>query len=39
MSLVSSMFAGVSGLRGNSQALQVIGDNISNVNTVVSRAE
>ena len=34
MSLVSSMFAGVSGLRGNSQALQVIGDNISNVNTV-----
>ena len=34
MSLVSSMFTGVSGLKGNSQALQVIGDNIANVNTV-----
>jgi flagellar hook protein FlgE len=28
------MFTGVSGLKGNSQALQVIGDNIANVNTV-----
>lgn len=34
MSLVSAMFSGVSGLKGNSQALQVIADNISNVNTV-----
>ncbi len=33
MSLISSMFAGVSGLRGNAQALAVIGDNIANVNT------
>ncbi len=33
MSLISSMFTGVSGLRANSQALQVIGDNIANVNT------
>lgn len=38
MSLVSSMFAGVSGLRGNAQALQVIGDNIANVNTVGFKA-
>lgn len=38
MSLVSSMFAGVSGLRANSQALQVIGDNIANVNTVGFKA-
>lgn len=34
MSLVSSMFSGVSGLTGNSQALAVIGDNIANVNTI-----
>jgi len=34
MSLVSSLFTGVTGLTGNSQAMGVIGDNISNVNTV-----
>jgi flagellar hook protein FlgE len=32
--LVSSLFTGVSGLLGNSQAMNIIGDNISNVNTV-----
>ncbi len=34
MSLVSALFTGVTGLSGQSQALEVIGDNISNVNTV-----
>jgi flagellar hook protein FlgE len=34
MSLVSALFTGVTGLSGNSQALEVLGDNISNVNTV-----
>ncbi|MBI4388997.1 MAG: flagellar hook-basal body complex protein, partial [Nitrospinae bacterium] len=34
MSLISALFSGVSGLSGNSQALNVIGDNIANVNTV-----
>ncbi len=34
MALVSSLFTGVSGLSSNAQALNVIGDNISNVNTV-----
>jgi len=34
MSLISALFTGVSGLSGNSKALEVIGDNISNVNTV-----
>jgi flagellar hook protein FlgE len=34
MALISSLFTGVSGLTSNSQALNVIGDNISNVNTV-----
>lgn len=34
MSLVSSLFTGVTGLTGNSQAMGIIGDNISNVNTV-----
>lgn len=38
MSLVSSMFSGVSGLTGNSQALAVIGDNIANVNTIGFKA-
>jgi len=32
--LVSSLFTGVTGLQGNSQAMNIIGDNISNVNTV-----
>ncbi len=31
--MISSLFAGVSGLNVNSQALTVIGDNIANVNT------
>lgn len=34
MSLVGSMFAGVSGLRGNAQAMALIGDNVANINTV-----
>ncbi|MFQ5716383.1 MAG: flagellar hook protein FlgE [Nitrospinales bacterium] len=34
MSLVSALFTGVSGLSGNAKALEVLGDNISNVNTV-----
>lgn len=34
MGLVSALFTGVSGLTTNSQSLSVIGDNISNVNTV-----
>jgi len=34
MSLISSLFTGVTGLSGNSEAMGVIGDNISNVNTV-----
>ena len=34
MGLISSLFTGVSGLRGNAEAMGVIGDNISNVNTV-----
>ena len=34
MGLISSLFTGVSGLSSNAEALNVIGDNISNVNTV-----
>lgn len=34
MGLISSLFTGVSGLQSNAEALNVIGDNISNVNTV-----
>jgi flagellar hook protein FlgE len=34
MSLISSLFTGVTGLSSNSEAMGVIGDNISNVNTV-----
>ena len=34
MALISALFTGVSGLSSNSQALNVIGDNIANVNTV-----
>jgi flagellar hook protein FlgE len=34
MSLISSLFTGVTGLSANSDAMGVIGDNISNVNTV-----
>ena len=34
MSLIGSLFAGVSGLTSNADALNIIGDNISNVNTV-----
>ncbi len=34
MSLISSLFTGVSGLTSNSQAMNIIGDNIANVNTV-----
>lgn len=33
MSLVGSMFAGVSGLRANAQAMALIGDNVANINT------
>ena len=34
MSLISTLFTGVTGLSGNASAMGVIGDNISNVNTV-----
>ena len=34
MSLIGALFSGVSGLRSNSQAMNIIGDNISNINTV-----
>ncbi|MBC8287252.1 MAG: flagellar hook-basal body complex protein [Nitrospinae bacterium] len=34
MSLISSLFTGVTGLSANSEAMGIIGDNISNVNTV-----
>jgi len=34
MSVTSAMYTGVSGLLGNSEAMNVIGNNISNVNTV-----
>ncbi len=34
MSLISSLFTGVTGLAANAQAMEIIGDNISNVNTV-----
>ena len=34
MSLISSLFTGVSGLLGNARAMNIIGDNIANVNTV-----
>jgi flagellar hook protein FlgE len=34
MSLIGALFTGVTGLSGQSQALEVLGDNISNVNTV-----
>ena len=34
MSLYGAMFSGVSGLGAQSQALGVISDNISNVNTI-----
>ena len=33
-SLLSSLFTGVSGLTSNSEAMGIIGDNISNANTV-----
>lgn len=34
MSIMRSMYSGVSGLLSNSQALGVVGDNIANVNTI-----
>ncbi|TDJ61300.1 MAG: flagellar hook protein FlgE [Nitrospina sp.] len=34
MSLIGALFSGVSGLSSNSQAMNIIGDNISNLNTV-----
>ncbi len=34
MTIMSSLYAGVTGLQANGNALSVIGDNISNVNTV-----
>ena len=33
MSLLSTLFAGVSGLNGQAKAMEIIGDNIANVNT------
>ena len=34
MSLTSTMFTGVSGLLNQAEAMNVVGNNISNVNTV-----
>ena len=34
MALVSALFTGVTGLTGNSKGLEILGDNISNVNTI-----
>lgn len=34
MSLIGALFSGVSGLNSNAQAMNIIGDNISNLNTV-----
>ena len=34
MSLIGSLFTGVSGLSSNSQAMSIIGDNLANVNTI-----
>jgi flagellar hook protein FlgE len=34
MSLISTLFSGVSGLSGQAKAMEIIGDNIANVNTV-----
>ena len=34
MSLISSLFTGVTGLAGQAKGMEIIGDNISNVNTV-----
>ncbi|PIQ96920.1 MAG: flagellar biosynthesis protein FlgE [Nitrospinae bacterium CG11_big_fil_rev_8_21_14_0_20_56_8] len=34
MALISSLFTGVTGLNGNSKAMNIIGDNIANVNTI-----
>ncbi|PJB94870.1 MAG: flagellar hook protein FlgE, partial [Nitrospirae bacterium CG_4_9_14_0_8_um_filter_70_14] len=34
MSILSSLFSGISGLNTNGNAMSVIGDNIANVNTV-----
>ena len=38
MSLISSLFTGVSGLSSNSQAMSIIGDNLANVNTIGFKA-
>jgi flagellar hook protein FlgE len=36
--MISSLFAGISGLNANSTAMTVIGDNIANVNTIAYKA-
>jgi flagellar hook protein FlgE len=36
--MISSLFAGISGLNANATALTVIGDNIANVNTIAYKA-
>ena len=38
MGITSSLYAGISGLNTNSTAMNVIGDNISNVNTIGFKA-
>jgi len=38
MSLLSSMYTGVSGLQANGMAISIIGDNIANVNTIGYKA-
>ncbi|UCG08335.1 MAG: flagellar hook-basal body complex protein, partial [Desulfobacterales bacterium] len=36
--MISSLFAGISGLNANATAMTVIGDNIANVNTIAYKA-
>jgi flagellar hook protein FlgE len=37
--MISSLFAGISGLNANATAMTVIGDNIANVNTIAYKAD
>ena len=37
--MISSLFAGISGLNANAMAMTVIGDNIANVNTIAYKAD
>ena len=37
--MISSLFAGISGLNANATAMTIIGDNIANVNTIAYKAD